>query len=54
MTDADYQKARVIRNDLDALACCTIPAFASEELKQEFIDWVKEKRTSLQDEFVNL
>lgn len=54
MTDENYQRAEVIRKDLGALSYCTIPSFASEELKQEFKDWVSQKKESLQNEFANL
>lgn len=54
MTQEDYQRAEVIKQDLDALSYCTIPSFASKELKQEFRDWVKRKKAYLQNEFANL
>ncbi len=54
MTEENYQRAEVIRQDLKALTYCTIPSFASEELKKNFNDWIKEKKAYLQDEFDNL
>lgn len=54
MTKEDYQRAEVIIHDLDALSYCTIPSFASAELKQEFRDWIKRKKSYLQNEFANL
>ena len=54
MTDEDYKRAEVIQQDLMVLTYCKISPFASKELKKDFNDWVKEKRTSLQDEFDNL
>ena len=41
-------------NDLEALTYCNIPSFASEELKKDFSDWIKEKKAYLQNEFDNL
>lgn len=41
MTEENYQRAQVIRQDLKALDYYTIPSFASTELNQEFSDWVK-------------
>ena len=54
MTLEDYQRARVIIRDLGALNNCSISSAASEELKEEFSDWVKKKKEYLQDEFDNL
>lgn len=54
MTEENYQRAEVIRQDLKALTYCTIPSFASTELKQEFSDWVKRKKSYLKNEFDNL
>ena len=41
MTQEDYKRAGVIVQDLKALNNCGIPSFASEELKEEFNDWIK-------------
>lgn len=54
MTEENYQRAEVIRQDLKALTYCTISSLASEELKQEFSDWINEKKEYLQNEFDNL
>ena len=54
MTQEDYQRAKVIMQDLEALTYCNIPSFASEELKKEFSDWIKKKKEYLQNEFDNL
>lgn len=54
MTQEDYQRAEVILQNIKALNYCTIPSFASEELKHEFSDWIKEKKAYLQNEFDNL
>lgn len=54
MTQEDYQRAGEIMQDIKALTNCAIPSFASEELKQEFSDWVKRKKSYLKNEFDNL
>lgn len=54
MTEEDYQRAELIKQDLKALANCSISYFASQELKKDFNDWIKEKKAYLQDEFDNL
>lgn len=54
MTEENYQRAKVIRKDLNALTNCGIPSCASEELKKEFSDWVKRKKEYLRNEFDNL
>lgn len=54
MTQEDYKRAGVIMQDLKALNSCGIPSFASEELNQEFSDWVKKKKEYLKNEFDNL
>lgn len=54
MTQEEYKRAGIIKQDLTALNSCGIPSFASEELKKEFSDWIKKKKASLQNEFDNL
>lgn len=54
MTQENYKRAGVIVQDLKALTNCGIPSFASEELKEEFNDWIKKKKAYLKDEFDNL
>ena len=54
MMHEDYQRAKVIMQDLEALTYCNIPSFASEELNQEFSDWIKRKKSYLKNEFDNL
>jgi hypothetical protein len=54
MTKEDYQRAKVIIQDLRALDTYRIPSYTSEELKKEFSDWVKKKKAYLQNEFDNL
>jgi hypothetical protein len=54
MIQEDYQRAGAIMQDIKALTYCTIPSFASEELKKDFSDWIKEKKAYLQNEFDNL
>ena len=54
MKKEDYQRAEVIMHDLEALNYCNVPSFASEELKQEFRDWIKRKKAYLLKEFANL
>lgn len=54
MIQEDYQRAGAIMQDIKALTYCTIPSFASEELKKDFSDWVKRKKSYLKNEFDNL
>lgn len=54
MTQEHYQRAGEIMQDIKVLTYCTIPPFASEELKKDFSDWIKEKKAYLQNEFDNL
>lgn len=54
MTQEHYQRAGAIMQDIKALTYCTISSFASEELKKDFSDWIKEKKAYLQNEFDNL
>lgn len=54
MKKEDYQKAKLIMKDLEALTYCAIPSFVSEKLKKEFNDWVEKKKEYLQNEFANL
>lgn len=54
MTQEDCQRAGAVMQDIKALNYCTISSLASEELKQEFSDWINEKKEYLQNEFNNL
>lgn len=54
MKKEDYQKAKLIMKDLEALTYCAIPSFASEELKKDFSDWINKKKEYLHNEFDNL
>ena len=54
MKKSDYEKAKLITKDLEALTYCAIASFASEKLKKEFNDWVEKKKEYLQNEFANL